>query len=421
MPSRRDFLRNTAAASVVAATSSQIIPAAYAGNKTLKKRSGPLRLGIVGTGQISTRYLKPGSSNPRVRFIAACARTLESAKARASEFKIPTAFDDYRKMYDTAKLEAVIIAAPPAVHADAAIAALERGIHVLCEKPMAMNLEQCHAMVAAARKSGAVLLALPYDATPATLTALEHLNEPTLGVFTGAEANVSLPGVARDNWYYDIKVAGGGAGLDTLVYPVSKLITLLGPARRVSGFSNTLITERILGAGDTIDYLPPPRASHKTVKPTVDDNATLLIEWANGQLGVARTLWGTSYLQNSLTVYGRRGTLWTSVFGGDVILHSPDKEIAGAEKLTWNGQAAYKVPLQTPAKAGDEGLIDHFVDCIDGKAQPKCGGEQALHVHEILFKGYEAGRMGRVQDLQTAFTPWHAIDPSFYDTHSRPL
>jgi predicted dehydrogenase len=420
MPTRREFVAQSVATAVAASG----INLASAAPSTKKKRNGPVRLAIVGTGQISLRYLKPGTTNLRVKFIATAARTIDSAKARADEFKIPAAFDDYKKMYDAAKPDAVIIAVPTAIHADATIAALERGIHVLCEKPMAMNLDQCHAMVAAAKKSGALLLALPYDATPATLTALDYLNEDTLGVFTGAEANLSLPGVSRDNWYYDITVAGGGAGLDTLVYPISKLITLLGPAQRVTGLINTLIPERILGDGKTIDTAPPPRdpSKGKLVKPTVDDNATLLIGWPNGQTAAARTLWGTSFVQNTLTIYGRHGTLWTSVFGGEVIIHSPEKAIAGAEKINWNGQTnCYKVPLKPPHEPDDEGLIDHFADCIERLAAPTCGGEKALHVHEIMFKGYEAALTGRTQTLTTTFTPWHRLDPRFLDTRSRPL
>ena len=65
----------------------------------------------------------------------------------------------------------------------------------------------------------------------------------------------------------------------------------------------------------------------------------------------------------------------------------------------------------------NEGLIDHFVDCIEGKAQPTCGGLQQLHVHEILFKGCEAARNAQVPE--TTFTPWHAIEPSVNDTRSR--
>src|SRR5690606_32965578 len=116
------------------------------------------------------------------------------------------------------------------------------------------------------------------------------------------------------------------------------------------------------------------------------------------------------------TIYGRHGTLWLS--GSDVIVHSPEKQIAGATPLTWNGyQNCYNVTYEKDNAS--EGLVEHFVDCIRGLAKPTCGGQQQLHLHEILFKGYEAARNGRAQDLETTYAPWHRIDPMFHDTRSR--
>jgi predicted dehydrogenase len=224
--------------------------------------------------------------------------------------------------------------------------------------------------------------------------------------------------VSRDNWYYDKRIAGGGAGLDTLIYPVSRLVTLLGPAHRVSGFVNTLIPHRLLGDGETIDSVPPPRNSTKSVHPSVDDNATLLIEWPSGQQAVARALWGTSIVRNDSTIYGRHGTLWLS--GNDLIIHSPEKAIPGGTRTTWGSYTdCFNVPYDKHPKT--EGSVDHFVNCIKGSAQPTCGGEQQLHAHEILFRGYDAARSGTTQQLETTFKPWHRIDPAFHDTRSRPI
>jgi hypothetical protein len=66
-------------------------------------------------------------------------------------------------------------------------------------------------------------------------------------------------------------------------------------------------------------------------------------------------------------------------------------------------------------------LVDHFIDCILGVATPTCGPEQALHIHEVLYKGDESSRSGQTQELKTMFTPWHKIDPAFLDTRSRPV
>jgi predicted dehydrogenase len=90
--------------------------------------------------------------------------------------------------------------------------------------------------------------------------------------------------------------------------------------------------------------------------------------------------------------------------------------------VTWrNYKDCYQIADKDVKLPQNEGLIEHFVDCIEGRTQPTCGGEQQLHVHEILFKGYEAARTGQVQNLETTFKPWHKIDPAFHDTRSRPV
>jgi predicted dehydrogenase len=64
----------------------------------------------------------------------------------------------------------------------------------------------------------------------------------------------------------------------------------------------------------------------------------------------------------------------------------------------------------------NESMIDHFVQSIRTGSEPRCSGRLQLHVHEILFKGYEAAATGRTLDLETTFEPWHHVDPAFYDT-----
>jgi predicted dehydrogenase len=373
-----------------------------------------VQLAIIGAGQISHRFLKQASS--RVRFVATCARRLESARARAVEYGIDAWFDDYLKMFDAVKLDGVVIATPPPLHAAPAIAAFERGISVLCEKPMATTFEDCKAMVAAAERHGVTFLCLPYDAQAPLLAALPYLNQATLGTFVGAEAQVLLPGVSRESAYRKDH-AGGGVVLDAMTYSVS----MLGPARRVTGVINTLIPHRILGDGLTVDLVPPVSqgAETKTVRSDVDDNASLLIEWPAGQQAVVRALWGTSLVRYDTTIYGRHGTLWLS--GDNVIIHSPRRSIEGATAMTWGAyDHCYRIPV-VPREQRAEGLIEHFADCIEGRSRPTCGGPQQMHVHEILFKCYEAARSGQRQSLETTFEPWRPIDPAFSDTRSRAL
>src|SRR5436305_120799 len=146
-----------------------------------------LHLAMIGCGQISERFFRQAEAREDTRFVATCARSLESAERKAREHKVERWYDDYERLLDEIHPDGVVVTTPHSAHAAPAIAALRRGIHVLNEKPMATSLADCEAMVAAAEESGATLMCLPYDSTPPFLTALRYLNEETLGKFTGAE------------------------------------------------------------------------------------------------------------------------------------------------------------------------------------------------------------------------------------------
>jgi predicted dehydrogenase len=359
-----------------------------------------IRLAMIGCGQISERFFKQAEAREDTRFVATCARHRESAERKGREHGVEQWFDDYERMLEEVRPDGVVVTTPHSLHAAPAISALRRGIHVLDEKPMATSLADCQAMVRGAGEGKALLMCLPFDHNPAFLTALEFLNEETLGKFTGAESVMLIGGPPRDNWYYDKSIAHGGAMLDCQVYPMSRLISLLGPAKRVAAQVNTLIPQRIVGGG-------------KHVHSDVDDNVTLLVEFAGGQQAVVRTLWGTSFSRNDTAVYGRRGTLWLA--GGAVVLHSPHQPVPGGEPVEWQGfKDCYRVP--TRKDVAPESMIDHFVTCIQEGREPKCSGRLQLHVHEILFKGYRAAETGQTQELETTFTPWHTVAPGFYDT-----
>ena len=370
-----------------------------------------MRFGIIGVGQISHAYLRQGTSDPRIELVATSARRLESARSRAAEYGVASWFDDYEAMYDTVQPEVVVIATPPADHLAPALAAMNRGIHVVCEKPLATTFDDCRAMVEAARENG-VLLRVQSDPGIIHLAQRDYLTVERMGQFVGAEAEILIPGPVRDNWYYDRRVAGGGAMLDTLVYPVSAIVGLLGPVVRVAAMVNTLIPHRLVGP----DF--PTDDSTTVTESDVDDNVTLILEWVTGQQAVLRALWGTSFSRLDLNVFGRRGSLFSNSFGHRAVLHSPGRPVPGATAMEYRGVAdCYPLPLPSQEQQRFGGL-DLMIDAIEGTREPSWSGNQQLHVHEILFKAYQAARTGTTQVLDTTFEPWKPLDPAFYDTRS---
>lgn len=366
----------------------------------------PITVGMVGSGDISNRFFEQAAKLEGVLFAATCAKHLENAERKANKYNVPRWYDDYEKMMDNEKLDAVVVTTPHSVHAEVVLAALERGLHVLNEKPMATKYDDCVQMVQAAERNNAIFMNLPYDLNPALLTALQYLNEETIGKITGADVQLNIPGPPRDNWYYDKSISHGGAILDCMVYPISRLINLLGPARSVVAEVNTLIPQRIVGGG-------------KRILSDVDDNATAIIEFAGGQHAVVRTLWGTSFSQNNTVIYGRKGTVALNDGGYPLVVHSPGAPIPDAEQVTWRGVKECYAPKIQPADSSEKDIMSHFIHCIRTGQPPKQSARQQLHVHEIMFGAYRSAETGSRYELTTTFKPFHhAVKPIQFDTKS---
>src|SRR5690625_3704127 len=120
---------------------------------------GDLKVGIIGAGLIATQvhipnYLQYGH---RVKVVAIADAVIEKAQQAAKKFGIPHTFHSFKEMFAEVELDAVSICVPNKFHAEATIAALESGCHVLCEKPPAMNAAEAQLMLETANKVGKLL------------------------------------------------------------------------------------------------------------------------------------------------------------------------------------------------------------------------------------------------------------------------
>ncbi|WP_313557845.1 Gfo/Idh/MocA family protein, partial [Miniimonas arenae] len=119
-----------------------------------------LRIGIVGTGSIARAHVAAYQRFPDEARIVALVDPVPGRAARArDELGLADAevYEDASAMLAVGNVDLVSIATPPATHAALTVAALDAGVHVLVEKPMAPSLEECDAMIAAAQRSGRVL------------------------------------------------------------------------------------------------------------------------------------------------------------------------------------------------------------------------------------------------------------------------
>ena len=117
-----------------------------------------LKIGVIGNGNISGVHLRGYSLNPNVEIYALCDINEKAMKRRAEEYGVTRLFTDVNEMVKLPELDAVSVCTWNAAHAECAIAALNAGTHVLCEKPMALNAEQAQRMQEAAERNGKLLM-----------------------------------------------------------------------------------------------------------------------------------------------------------------------------------------------------------------------------------------------------------------------
>jgi predicted dehydrogenase len=180
------------------------------------KMSGKVRLGIIGTsGWTELMYLNNLRNRADVEISALCGRSWERLAEMAAKHGAATTYTDYRRMIDEVELDAVIVVAPDDLHREMTLAAIEKGLHVLCEKPLANNADDARLMQEAAEKAGVKHMVLfTWRWQPHFQYLKSMVEENLFGAVYRAQFSF-LAGFARDGtyqWRHDPKRANGVLG-----------------------------------------------------------------------------------------------------------------------------------------------------------------------------------------------------------------
>ena len=179
--------------------------------------SDRFKVGIVGSGLIAkARHIPAYKAMKRdIEVCAVCDLNEKLARQIASECHIPSAYSNVSEMLAKEKLDIVDICVPPQVHAPVAIEAIEKGCHVIMEKPMALKTSDCDRMIYAAQKHGTELCVVHNDLFhPPFLKAKEIVAKGDIGDFVGMRIFLSTPRWdmidLENHWYH--KLPGGVIG-----------------------------------------------------------------------------------------------------------------------------------------------------------------------------------------------------------------
>ncbi|MDT7541867.1 MAG: myo-inositol 2-dehydrogenase / D-chiro-inositol 1-dehydrogenase [Acidobacteriota bacterium] len=170
-----------------------------------------LKVGLIGCGHIAQRaHLINLKASPCAELVAFAETETERRQATARLVPKATAFASYEEMLDRADVEAVVICLPNALHATAAIAALERGKHIYLEKPLAMNIDEARAVIRAWRSAGVVaMMGFNYRFNKLYESAREHVHAGTLGQTLYARSVFSTALQDLPSWKQSRRSGGG--------------------------------------------------------------------------------------------------------------------------------------------------------------------------------------------------------------------
>jgi predicted dehydrogenase len=286
----------------------------------MKVNEKTIGIGIVGAGFARTTQI-PGFQNcAGARVVAITSRHREHAASVAQEFGIENVANDWRELVQRADVDLVSVVTPPATHMEIALAALERGKAVLCEKPMAMNAEEAKRMTESAQAAGVIALIdheLRFLKSRQQMRALLHRGEIGNVRHCNYLFRSDYRGVLdrQWDWWSDAEMGGGTLGaigshaIDSFRWMLGAEIT------GVSCMLSTHIAER------------PDKSTGRVRAVTTDDEAKMMFRFADSSLGKNAT--GTALLsvvesgkyENRLEVFGTKGALMVEENGE--LSHSP--------------------------------------------------------------------------------------------------
>ncbi|WP_135552893.1 Gfo/Idh/MocA family protein [Paenibacillus cymbidii] len=345
-----------------------------------------LKVGIVGTGKIFTHSHAPAwMSHPDVEVVALCDIYKPAAEEHARRLGVSRVYVDYVDMMEQERLDAIDICSPNVYHSEVAIAALEQGIHVFCEKPDAVNPVEAQKMADAAQTSGKLLMVMRNNRfTPQTEFLKRYVESGAMGdIYTGRTGWVRRRGIpGHGGWFTTKALSGGGPLIDLGVHMIDLAIWLMGNPRpvAVSGAAYTKFADSALS--DSAD------SSFGTAQQggifDVEDLATGFIRFDNGATLQIEFSWAAN-IEEGLKYVELRGTqAGCSLKNGELKLMT---EIDGV------------LCDIVPRFGKDERQphwrnIHHFIECLMGRDEPTNHPEGGVDMIRILSAIYESARTG---------------------------
>jgi predicted dehydrogenase len=338
-----------------------------------------IKVGVIGCGKVAqVRHIPEYDANPVTELAGYFDVNASRSRGMAEKYG-GRAYGSWRELLADESIDAVSVCTANDAHAEVSIAAMRAGKHVLCEKPMAVTLPDCEAMVKTSAETGRFLMiGQNQRLTKAHRLARQFLSSGLLGeVLTfrttfghgGPETWSVDPGAST--WFFDKKKAAMGAMADLGIHKTDLLHFLTG--QTVVEVTAKLFTADKRGpSGDPIG---------------VDDNAVCIYRMSGGAVGTMTASW-TFYGEedNSTVLYGSKGVMriyCAPAFALEVTLADGPKIFCETEQM------------QTNDNQTSTGIIDEFASCVANGTPPEISGAEVLKAMRAVFACIESSSTGK--------------------------
>ena len=343
-----------------------------------------VKFGVIGAGGIAYRKTIPGMlAAERCELVAIM--DVVGADRIAAELHVARAYTTVEELLDDPDVQAVYIASPAYLHLDQVLAAAARGKHVLCEKPLTLNLEEAERVIAACRQHGVLLqegYMMKFHGAHTRIRDLIEADRIGRIVYMRAQLSCWYPPIPGA-WRQDPVRGGGGSLIDMATHLYDLLEFFAGPIRRVACLTGNLVQ----------DY-------------TSEDAATTLLQFESGAQATVDTFFciPDEASRTRLEVYGSSGSLLSEGTVG--------QSTGGClEGILGLGEAGYDAAQNKDVSRSLEGLefpevnpytaeCDYFAGCILENRTPELNGpENAVRIIRITETAYRSACEGRFVDV----------------------
>jgi predicted dehydrogenase len=339
-----------------------------------------IHVGMIGCGVAAERHLAVLARTPGVRVVAVADVDGERLARVAKLFGIARTTADYRHLLGRGDVEAVVVAVPTEFHAEAGVAALEAGKHLLMEKPLAATLEDCDRLVACgARARARAMVGFNMRFHRLARLAREMVQDGAIGAVKAVKSSFTHWRTAPSAWKRQ-RTAGGGVILNESVHHLDLWRFLLG------------------------SEIAEVAAASQSSAEMEDETAVVTARMANGALATGAFSLKTSP-DNAIGLYGERGRLCVSLYRFDGLEFFSNQTLPGdiGDRLRKMAATAMELPRRIPTirRGGDfaasyDAEWRHFLDCVREGRNPGCSLEDGRHAVRAALAAVESARSGRV-------------------------